>query len=67
MNAEQCHRRAADCAASAALALDEAVSLEFLKLAGQWRAMAVRQMFLGDIADLADRWELLERPRLPAG
>ena len=47
MNAAECNRRAAACAANAALADAEVVSLEFLKLAAQWRAMAVREIFLG--------------------
>ena len=49
MTAEECNRRAADCAATAAAAADESVSLEFLKLAAQWRAMAVRDIHLGAI------------------
>jgi len=42
MTADECNQRAAECAANASLAASEPVSLEFLKLAAQWRAMAVR-------------------------
>ncbi len=49
MNSAECNQRAAACAANAALANAEAVSLEFLKLAAQWRAMAVREIFLGHV------------------
>jgi hypothetical protein len=42
MTAEECIERAAKCVANASLAADEPVSLEFLKLAAQWRAMASR-------------------------
>jgi hypothetical protein len=49
MDAGQCHVRAAECAANAQIAVDEAVSLEFLTLAAQWRAMAVRTIFLGTL------------------
>ena len=49
MDAAQCHIRARECAANASIAVDEAVSLEFLKLAAQWRAMAVRNIFLGTL------------------
>ncbi len=51
MNAKECNQRASDCAANAAIALDESVSLEFLRMAAQWRAMAVRQIFIGYIPD----------------
>jgi hypothetical protein len=51
MNAEQCHARAAECAANAALSSAESVSLEFLRLAAQWRAMAVRDIFLGFVEE----------------
>ena len=51
MNSSECNRRASECAANAAIATDEPVALEFLKLAAQWRAMAVRQIFLGHIGD----------------
>lgn len=49
MTADECNRRACECAANAAIAPIESVSLEFLRLAAQWRAMAVRQIFLGDV------------------
>ncbi len=51
MTSEECHIRAAECAANAALSNVESVSLQFLKLAAQWRAMAERQIFLGHIED----------------
>ena len=51
MNAEECNQRACHCAANAATATDEAISLEFLRMAGQWRAMAVSQNFVGYPAD----------------
>ncbi len=47
MSADECNARAAECAANAALATANPVSLEFLKLAAQWRAMAVRDIYLG--------------------
>jgi hypothetical protein len=46
MDADQCQVRAAACAANALIAVDDEVSLEFLKLAAQWRAMAVRTIVL---------------------
>ncbi|HZZ32228.1 MAG TPA: hypothetical protein VFE10_09570 [Phenylobacterium sp.] len=49
MTAEQCHERASQCAANAGLALSEPVALEFLRMAAQWRAMAVRTIFLGSV------------------
>jgi hypothetical protein len=50
MNAEECNRRASACAANAAIAPVEWVALEFLRLAAQWRMMAVRENFVGDLA-----------------
>jgi hypothetical protein len=55
MNAEECNERAFHCVANAAQARDETVSQEFLKLAAYWRAMAVRNIFLGHFTDPADR------------
>jgi hypothetical protein len=49
MNSYECHQHAADCAANAGVSQDEAVALEFLQLAAHWRAMAVRQIFLGNV------------------
>ena len=43
MTSDQCYRRASDCAATAAIAPAEDVALEFMKLAAQWRSMAVRE------------------------
>ena len=51
MNAQECNARASECAANAALATVESVALEFLKLAAQWRAMAVRDIFLGNLGE----------------
>jgi len=47
MNAAECHKRAAECSANAALSGDERLSLEFLGLSAQWRALAVREIYLG--------------------
>ena len=49
MTVDECHRRAAGCAANASIATNEAVASEFLTLAAQWRAMAVGTIFLGSI------------------
>jgi len=51
MNADECNKRAAICAEKAAAASDELVSGEFLKTAAQWRAMAVRDVFLGFVEE----------------
>jgi hypothetical protein len=51
MNAEECHQRARQCAANAAIAPAESLALEFLRLAAQWRAMATRENALGDLGD----------------
>ncbi len=47
MNAEECNERAEICAKNAASASNELISGEFLKTAAQWRAMAIREIFLG--------------------
>ena len=47
MTADQCHDRARRCAAYADMAAAEDLALEFLELAARWRAMAVRENFLG--------------------
>jgi len=62
MNSDECHQRAADCAANAELSPDGTIALEFLKLAGHWRAMAVRQTFLGRALDLAQPLDHLSSP-----
>ena len=54
MTADECEGRAQQCAANASRALTESVSLEFLQLAAQWRAIAVRQIFLGHLDDPAE-------------
>jgi hypothetical protein len=51
MDTQECNRRASECAASAAVAPGEYLSVEFLKLAAQWRAMAARENFLGKLGD----------------
>jgi hypothetical protein len=53
MNAEECNRRASECAASAAISPLDSVALEYLKLAAQWRVMAVRENFLGQLSAAA--------------
>jgi hypothetical protein len=49
MNADDCNKRACRCAENAAISPLESVALEYLKLAAQWRAMAVRENFLGQL------------------
>jgi hypothetical protein len=49
INARECNLRAAECAAKAASAPTESINLEFLSLAARWRAMAVRENFLGQL------------------
>ena len=51
MTADECHQRAAACAANAKLAASEPLALEFLRMAAQWRAMASRTIFLGAAED----------------
>jgi hypothetical protein len=70
MNANECNLRASQCAANAAVAADETVSLEFLKMAAQWRAIAVRQIFIGYVADPITRRispNILAVSTVPAG
>ena len=57
MNAEECRTRAAECAANAAIATNQSDSRAFLKLAAQWRAMAVHEIFIAHADD---------RPALPS-
>jgi hypothetical protein len=52
MTAEDCNRRASECAANAAIAPVESIAIEFLTLAAQWRAMAVREHALGNLGDV---------------
>ena len=52
MTAEDCNRRANECAANAAIAPVESIAIEFLTLAAQWRAMAVRENALGNLGDI---------------
>ena len=49
MTSEECHERANQCAANADASVDEAVAMEFLKMAAQWRAIAVRTIFVGSM------------------
>jgi len=51
MDVDQCHARAAECAANALAATDDAVSQEFLRLAAQWRALAVRTIVLASAGE----------------
>ena len=48
---EECHQRAAECAASATMSQDASVASEFMILAAHWRAMAFREIFLGHVMD----------------
>jgi hypothetical protein len=52
MNAKECEVRSQECAENAALTKDDFLAVEFLKLAAQWRAMAVRENFLCQFSDL---------------
>jgi hypothetical protein len=66
MTAEECNDRACECASNAALATNVSVSLEFLKTAAQWRAMAVRDIFLGHLGAPIDALSTLNAlPLLP--
>ena len=66
MTAEECHARAAACAANAAVATSQSLSLEFLAMAAQWRAMAVRDIFLGHLGAPMDALSALNAlPLLP--
>jgi hypothetical protein len=47
MNAAECNKRAAECDANAACSGSQIVSDEFLGLSAQWRALAVRELYLG--------------------
>lgn len=47
MNATDCNRHAEECAANATLSADEYVALAFYRLSAQWRALAVREIYLG--------------------
>ena len=53
MNADRRQVHAAECAANAFMAVDEQVSGAFLTLAAQWRAMAVRTIYLGSADELS--------------
>jgi hypothetical protein len=53
MNADECNARASECAASAAVSPLNSVALEYLKLAAQWRSLAVRENFLGQLGAAA--------------
>src|ERR1700710_2005578 len=45
MTADECNDRATNCATNAALARNEVVALDFLRMAAQWRAMATQRIF----------------------
>jgi hypothetical protein len=49
MDARECQRRAEACARKAATAPLESLTMEFLRLAAQWRAMAIRETFVGQL------------------
>ena len=49
MTAEECHRRAQACSDNAAAASEPELASEFLRLAAVWRAMAIREVFLGHV------------------
>ena len=49
MTALECNIRASECAAYADLAHAEWVARDFLRLAAQWRAMAIQENFLGQL------------------
>ena len=51
MTADDCNRRAGECAANAAISPLESIAVEFLTLAAQWRAMAVRENALGHLRE----------------
>ena len=51
MTSEECHLRAWICAANAEASGDAAVASQFVKLAVQWRAMALGERSLGPLAD----------------
>jgi hypothetical protein len=53
MTADDCNRRASECAANAAIAPEESIAIEFLTLAAQWRAMAVRENAIGNLHEVA--------------
>jgi hypothetical protein len=65
MTPDQCHERAAQCAANASLAVSEPVCREFLRLAAQWRAMAARLIHLGPIDGAPDTLPALNALSLP--
>jgi hypothetical protein len=66
MTSEECHLRAAECATNAAMSGDESVTSEFMALAARWRAMAVREIFLGYACDPADEFGRVPAFRAPS-
>ena len=58
MNSKECTQRSLECADNAAVSVDETESLEFWRLAAQWRAMAARQTILGHVGDPPSRQTL---------
>ena len=67
MNAKECNQRASDCVDNAAAAHDESISLEFLKIAALWRAMAVRDIFLGHVVAPTRRADIANPRTLTVG
>ena len=55
MTNEECRRRAVQCAANASVSPDTSLAQEFLTLAAHWRAMAVREIFLGHVDGPVDQ------------
>lgn len=54
MNAEECNKRAAHCAANADMSSNDSLCNEYLALAAQWRSLAVREIYLGMVAAAAE-------------
>jgi hypothetical protein len=66
MTADECNARASNCAANAAVAENQFIALEFLSMAAQWRAMAVRDISLGQLSAPIDVLAALNTlPMLP--
>lgn len=54
MTDAECDQRAAQCAEYASAAASGPMAAEFMRLAGQWRAMAKSQIFLCDVGGFED-------------
>jgi hypothetical protein len=53
VTADECHKRAAVCAAHAESARDAVVASEFRTLAVHWSALAIRDNFINHVAAVA--------------